>query len=354
MNQKIVVLGIISLLMMISFVSVPCTSTLITSYKLKEGNESNIDSLWSILDNANSNPPKPPLMWTEDFSTFHISIPGSPVGDCVYYYIDWGDGNFSYWIGPYKSNETVIISHVWDNEGEYQIKVKGKNQYGESWCSVYGLTLSSEFKFFRVRIGYVDISYLFTIYWKDWDCWIMIDWGDGYTTDWLGPFEPPLLFPFRAWSLPGEYVLRIKLKDMYGNQSDWISLIVTILSLENDPPNEPSILGPMTGKVGEEYEFSFKAIDPDGNNISFFIDWGDGTQEGWIGPFTSGTTITINHTFDKIRIFTLRAKAKDVYDEESPWSNYYVPIPKYLNICFQWFLRMFPLFEYLFHFFLTK
>ncbi|RLF38618.1 MAG: hypothetical protein DRN12_08165, partial [Thermoplasmata archaeon] len=44
-----------------------------------------------------------------------------------YYYIDWGDGTDTPWIGPYSSGIEVTVSHVWEKRGDYTIKVKAKD-----------------------------------------------------------------------------------------------------------------------------------------------------------------------------------------------------------------------------------
>ena len=49
-------------------------------------------------------------------------------GDQVYYMWDWGDET-SEWIGPYDSGDLVTASHIWTEKGDYQIKVKAKDQY---------------------------------------------------------------------------------------------------------------------------------------------------------------------------------------------------------------------------------
>jgi len=51
-------------------------------------------------------------------------------GDKLYYLFDWGDGHYSEWIGPYNSMETVELSHTWDEEGSYQIRVMAKDDHG--------------------------------------------------------------------------------------------------------------------------------------------------------------------------------------------------------------------------------
>ena len=201
---------------MTSFAALPCISATITADKSDETTALDQDETYSITRLTRGNPPLPPVMWTENFSTFYISTPQEPDGDNVYYYIDWGDGTSSGWIGPYEPGETVCISHVWSDEGTYQIKAKAKDQDGKSKCTVYSLTLSSDLNFFGVEIGYASITYIFTIYWKDCEYYIFIDWGDG-NGEWIGPYAGPVLFS-HTWNSPGEYVLRLKMKDIYGNE----------------------------------------------------------------------------------------------------------------------------------------
>lgn len=89
----------------------------------------------------------------------------------------------------------------------------------------------------------------------------------------------------------------------------------------NDPPEKPIISGPSSGNSGTEIEYSLVATDPDGNNLTYFIDWGDGTTSDWFGPYGSGETVNIFHTWDIGGDFEIKAKARDIYLEESSWSN---------------------------------
>ena len=51
-------------------------------------------------------------------------------GDNVYYMWDWGDNTTTGWIGPFKSGETVKVSHIWKEKGIYKIRVKAKDATG--------------------------------------------------------------------------------------------------------------------------------------------------------------------------------------------------------------------------------
>jgi hypothetical protein len=53
-----------------------------------------------------------------------------PDDDDLYYLFDWGDESFSNWIGPLESGELCNATHIWDNQGEYQIRVKAKDTHG--------------------------------------------------------------------------------------------------------------------------------------------------------------------------------------------------------------------------------
>ncbi|MFO7676968.1 MAG: C25 family cysteine peptidase [Thermoplasmatota archaeon] len=52
-----------------------------------------------------------------------------PDNDKVYYMWHWGD-SISDWFGPYNSGEIVEFGHVWNHPGEYDIKVKAKDETG--------------------------------------------------------------------------------------------------------------------------------------------------------------------------------------------------------------------------------
>ncbi len=53
-----------------------------------------------------------------------------PNGDNLFYLFDWGDSLQESWEGPYESGITINVSHIWDKNGEYSIKVKAKDEFG--------------------------------------------------------------------------------------------------------------------------------------------------------------------------------------------------------------------------------
>jgi len=99
---------------------------------------------------------------------------------------------------------------------------------------------------------------------------------------------------------------------------------------DNTPPDAPTIDGPLSGNPETLYEYSFTSIDTDGDDIAeFIIDWGDSTeQDTIIGPFASGEEAFANHTWDEKGTYTIKAKAKDTFGNESNWSEFEVLIPR--------------------------
>jgi hypothetical protein len=81
-----------------------------------------------------------------------------------------------------------------------------------------------------------------------------------------------------------------------------------------DPPG-----GTDQGVTGIEYLFTAVTTDPEGEDVSYKFDWGDGTESNWIGPAPSGTTVETIHQWEDAGIFEIRVKATDM-NSESAWS----------------------------------
>ena len=88
---------------------------------------------------------------------------------------------------------------------------------------------------------------------------------------------------------------------------------------ENHPPNAPEIRGPINFIPKKLYNYTFNATDPDADNVSYEIDWGDGTSEKWIGPYASGEEIIQSHTYFVTHINLVKARAKDTQGAIGEW-----------------------------------
>lgn len=89
----------------------------------------------------------------------------------------------------------------------------------------------------------------------------------------------------------------------------------------NTPPEKPSRpVGPGQGVTGREYTYLCSAVDPDGDKLFYFFEWGDGTTSGWRGPYPVGTMGNASHTFHQGN-YSIRVKVRDEMEVESPWSE---------------------------------
>jgi hypothetical protein len=119
--------------------------------------------------------------------------------------------------------------------------------------------------------------------------------------------------------------------------------VQTLTTLPNMPPDTPSITGETEGKVGVSYTYTIVTTDPEMNMVRYFVDWGDLTNSS-IGPYTSGESVTVNHTFTGKGTYTIRVQAQDSYDAESGWGSLQVTMPKSFSYPFLLrFLERFPL-----------
>ena len=65
--------------------------------------------------------------------------------------------------------------------------------------------------------------------------------------------------------------------------------------------------GSISGIPGQSYSYSTSATDPDGNQVQYMFDWGDGSTSV-IGPFDSDISVTASHSWSKSGTY--------------PWNNF--------------------------------
>jgi hypothetical protein len=112
-------------------------------------------------------------------------------------------------------------------------------------------------------------------------------------------------------------------------------------------PDNPEIDGPHEGKAQERYDYIFKANDPEGHDVRYYIEWGDGKSFNWMGPYASEEDVTKSHQWASQDNYTIRVKAKDIYGAESGWTELEISMPKNKIITTQ-LVRLFNNHPYLF------
>lgn len=108
-----------------------------------------------------------------------------------------------------------------------------------------------------------------------------------------------------------------------------------IAHFDNNPPVIISIDGPSTGKPGVEYEFCIDAMDPDGDDIYIFWNWGDGETSGWIGENCA------SHIWNEVGTYTIGVKVKDEFGAETPWAELELIIQRNKKLDKNLFLQFF-------------
>ncbi|MFA5101741.1 MAG: right-handed parallel beta-helix repeat-containing protein [Candidatus Thermoplasmatota archaeon] len=206
--------------------------------------------------------------------------------------------------------------------------------------------------------GKIEQKYDFTIILQNsrFEClYYYIDWGDGTHEKWVGPYTTgEVLHVNHTWYDIGSFLIKAKVKDIFNEESAWSDPCTIVISQE--PPQQPIITGPRRGKANCLYNYSFVTTDPESHDVRYFIDWGDDSNTGWIGPFPSGQEQTMNHDWDKQGIYKIQVKAKDKYDAESEWAtltvtmpfSYEIPVLQFWMRLLERFPQAFPLLRNLF------
>jgi hypothetical protein len=159
----------------------------------------------------------------------------------------------------------------------------------------------------------------------------MFDWGDGYLSDWLGPYPSgQTVEEEHAWAELGDYEIKVIAKDIYGARSSW-SPAASLTIVEDQAPGRPVITGKQRIIGGLKYDYTFVSTDPEDHDIYYKIDWDDGHVTDWLGPYSSGESITLGHTWHEKGDYTIKAWAKDIYGKASGQSNYMVKVLFVIN-----------------------
>jgi len=105
-----------------------------------------------------------------------------------------------------------------------------------------------------------------------------------------------------------------------------------------DPPGAPTITGPTTGTAGTSYDYKFSAVDPDDDDVKYYITWDDGNTDN-TGFFTSGEIVTIPHTWNDQGTYVITAYAEDTKGLKGPESELSVIMPREKSLQTHLFLR---------------
>ena len=138
-------------------------------------------------------------------------------------------------------------------------------------------------------------------------------------------------------------------------------------ALVNSPPLRPSPPeGPISVSKGKECFYDTSTFDFDDDSVYFCFDWGDETEEEWLGPYENQEVLSIAHSWNRLGDYEIRVKAIDDPNgdgdhsdgDETKWSDpLTISVPKskqkspvFLPFLSDRLITLFPFLHYLFDF----
>jgi len=108
----------------------------------------------------------------------------------------------------------------------------------------------------------------------------------------------------------------------------------------NEAPTAPEIDGPTEGAAGTELCWTFHSDDPNGHQVKYIINWGDGSSDE-TALNDPCTPVEVCHTYEEEGTYTITASAEDERGAESGDSTLEVIIPRNRAVFHSILLRFF-------------
>jgi len=292
------------------------------------------------IDLSINDPPNTPSQLSGPSSGFvsenlyYTSSTTDPNGDDIKYGLDVdNDGVVDKCTDDYYSSGTTITFIIRIHyPGTFHLRLKAQDEHGaeSGWSTPKTVLIidnnpPSKPVITGPSTGISSTSYTFNTssldpddddikYGWDWD-------GDDTVDEWSVFYNSSDTCSMsHTWITTGIYNIKVKAQDEHGADSDWSNPKTMVIG-ENNPPLKPVITGPSSGKAGNSYTYYVSTIDPDEDQLYYWIDWDDGTNSGWLGPFISGLSTSSSHIWTAEGTYSIKVKAKDIHGTESLWSD---------------------------------
>ena len=196
------------------------------------------DEITTFVISYRNQDPVADFIWTPTYphagETVYFNASGSydPDGSLEWYDWDWNnDGIYE------ESTSGPFISHSWSFGGEIPVTLVVWDDLDGSAIKTKIITVSGNNppNITGPHYGKTNTSYTFFLgpitedhFYSLWD------WGDGSSSEWLGPYISGVAVnASHAWSEPGTYTIKVKLKDTNGTESNWSApFFITIVQLK--------------------------------------------------------------------------------------------------------------------------
>jgi parallel beta-helix repeat protein len=231
-------------------------------------------------------------------------------------------------------NATIIpTTGTWDTP--YVVNVSGNNTDNHPWVYPYGYidTIPPQVTVIYPNGGEVVAGEI-TIQWSasddvtmDLNGTILIEYSPDNGSSWnqiAAQQNNVGLYQWNTTLIPDGYgyLIRVSATDEFLNTgSDTSDASFSINNHQNYPPGSLQISGPSAGGNGILFNFTVNATDPEGDQISYKWDWGDGNFTDWLGPFNSSELFTTSYSWASDGNYSIQVKAKDIGGGESNWSE---------------------------------
>ena len=312
--------------------------TLTVTVQNTRGGENENSKTIEVLEptNAAPNQPNNPSGRDEGWTGINYEFSFSttdPEGDNIRYEIDWGDGTTT--LTQYYSSGTSVTSyHQWDDEGYYFIKVRAQDEHGlwSSWSSekLINIVLApcppTEPIIGGPDTVYININAQYSAVSTDPESYHLIytfNFGDGYT--WSSDLVQSgvRVYHSHTYTSVGDKTLTVTVQNTRGGENE-NSKTIEVLEPTNAAPNQPNNpSGRDEGWPDISYGFSFSTTDPNGDNIRYEIDWGDGTTT-LTQYYSSGTSVTSYHQWSDNGYYYIKVRAQDEHGLWSSWSDSHI------------------------------
>lgn len=162
---------------------------------------------------------------------------------------DWGDGTTSDWKSLTDSTNSITQSRSWNSVGNYQVRVKFKNDFFVDgvWSDSLEVTIS---KYYEEDVpltpttpsgkivGCTDVECSYSTYTTDLKGDLVqyrFDWGDESISDWTSLTSSDSLSSVsHSWKKIGEYSVRSQARDQYGLISSWSEALPVTIEPDSD------------------------------------------------------------------------------------------------------------------------
>ncbi|MHA1769196.1 MAG: hypothetical protein ACTSV3_05030 [Candidatus Thorarchaeota archaeon] len=291
----------------------------------------------SVRENVAPNVPSTPQGPSSGYEglSYSFSVSTADVDDDnIRYEVAWGDGTTTL-SDYYNSGDAATLQHAW-SEGSlggtaYDVKVRAQDSLGHwsDWSSakqiVIGystpnvpsisapssLRVGASGTFWAQSVDPAGVHIRYKFYWSD---------GATWTSAWVN--SGTSVTASHAFSSLGTKSFWVEVTNEFGQTS---TADPKLFSVYNSAPNRPNTpTGPSSGYTGKYYTFSFVTTDPEGHNVRYQIDWGDGSTTT-TGYYASGSTVTRSHSWSVSvsggMYYYVKVRAQDVYGAWSSWSS---------------------------------